>query len=77
MLGYPILVAPDMPDIGANSVPICLGDFKAAYWIVDRFGVRVVRDPYTSKPAVLFYTTKRVGGGSSGDFFSIKLVKCA
>jgi len=63
LAGYPITEVPDMPDIAANSTPVLFGDFKQTYLIVDRIGVRVLRDPYTAKPYVLFYTTKRVGGG--------------
>ncbi|SDR19016.1 phage major capsid protein, HK97 family [Paraburkholderia fungorum] len=61
--GYPITEVPDMPDIAANSTPIMFGDFQQSYLIVDRIGIRVLRDPYTNKPYVMFYTTKRVGGG--------------
>lgn len=63
LLGYPITEAEDMADIAANSFSIAFGDFKRAYLIVDRVGIRVLRDPYSAKPYVLFYTTKRVGGG--------------
>jgi HK97 family phage major capsid protein len=63
-----------MPDIGADSFSIAYGDFRQGYLIVDRRGVRVLRDPYTSKPYVLFYTTKRVGGGVQ-NFEAIKLLK--
>ncbi|WP_087686802.1 phage major capsid protein [Pandoraea sp. PE-S2R-1] len=63
LAGYPVTEVPDMPDVAANSTPILFGDFKQTYLIVDRIGVRVLRDPYTAKPYVLFYTTKRVGGG--------------
>jgi HK97 family phage major capsid protein len=63
ILGYPGEEMPDMPDIAANSYSVAFGDFKRGYLIIDRIGVRVLRDPYTSKPYVLFYTTKRVGGG--------------
>ncbi|CAB3750837.1 capsid protein [Burkholderia sp. MSh2] len=61
--GYPITEVPDMPDVAANSTPILFGDFNQTYLIIDRIGVRMLRDPYTQKPYVLFYTTKRVGGG--------------
>jgi len=61
--GYPVSEVPDMPNVAANSVPILFGDFKRGYLVVDRTGVRVLRDPYTNKPFVQFYTTKRVGGG--------------
>ena len=52
-----------MPDVAANALPIMFGDFNKGYMILDRTGVRVLRDPYTNKPYVSFYTTKRVGGG--------------
>ena len=61
--GYGIAEDENMPDVAANSTPIVFGDFKRGYLIIDRMGVRVLRDPYTKKPYVLFYTTKRVGGG--------------
>lgn len=61
--GYPLTEVPDMPDVAANSIPIMFGDFQRGYLIIDRMGVRVLRDPYTNKPYVMFYTTKRVGGG--------------
>jgi HK97 family phage major capsid protein len=60
----------------ANSLLIAFGDFKRGYLIVDRAGVRVLRDPFTAKPYILFYTTKRVGGGVQ-DFDAIKLLKFA
>ncbi|KAF1064935.1 phage major capsid protein [Burkholderia gladioli] len=63
LAGYAITEVPDMPDLAANSTPVLFGDFQQTYLIVDRIGVRVLRDPYTAKPYVLFYTTKRVGGG--------------
>lgn len=61
--GYGIAEVAGMPDVAANSKPIIFGDFKRGYLIVDRMGVRVLRDPFTAKPFVSFYTTKRVGGG--------------
>lgn len=63
LLGYPVTEAEDMPDIAANSYSVAFGDFNRGYQIVDRIGTRILRDPYTAKPFVLFYTTKRVGGG--------------
>jgi HK97 family phage major capsid protein len=63
LAGFPITEVPDMPDMAANSVPILFGDFKRTYTVFDRVGVRVLRDPFTNKPFVQFYTTKRVGGG--------------
>ena len=76
LLGYPVTEAEDMPDIAANSFSIAFGDFARGYLIVDRIGVRVLRDPYSAKPFVLFYTTKRVGGGVQ-NFEAIKLMKFA
>ncbi|EJE49582.1 phage major capsid protein, HK97 family [Acidovorax sp. CF316] len=61
--GYPVTDMAGMPNIAASAKPILFGDFKRGYQIVDRAGVRVLRDPYTNKPYVHFYTTKRVGGG--------------
>lgn len=63
LLGYPVTEAEDMPDVAANAFPVAFGDFNRGYQIVDRFGTRILRDPFTAKPFVLFYTTKRVGGG--------------
>jgi HK97 family phage major capsid protein len=65
-----------MPDIAANALAIAFGDFRRGYLVVDRQGVRILRDPYSAKPYVLFYTTKRVGGGVQ-DFDAIKLLKFA
>jgi len=76
LMTFPIVEAEDMPDIAANSLSIAFGDFKRGYLVVDRQGVRVLRDPFTAKPYVLFYTTKRVGGGVQ-DFDAIKLMKFA
>lgn len=63
LANYSIVDMPGMPDVAANATPVLFGDFKRGYLIVDRTGVRVLRDPYTNKPYVQFYTTKRVGGG--------------
>lgn len=63
LLGYGINEVAGMPDVAANSKPIVFGDFKRGYVIVDRVGIRVLRDPFTNKPYIHFYTTKRVGGG--------------
>jgi HK97 family phage major capsid protein len=76
LLGFDLVEAEDMPDIGAGTTPIAFGDFRRGYLVVDRTGVNVLRDPYTAKPYVLFYTTKRVGGGVQ-DFDAIKLLKFA
>jgi HK97 family phage major capsid protein len=74
LLGYPVDEAEQMPAIGANSLSVAFGDFKRGYWIGDRTGVRLLRDPYTDKPFVKFYTTKRVAGGVA-DSNAIKLLK--
>jgi len=63
LLGKPVEYDDNVDDIGANKYPIFYANFKRAYLIIDRFGTRVLRDPYTAKPYVAFYTTKRVGGG--------------
>lgn len=75
-MGFALTEAEDMPDMQADSTPIAFGDFKRGYLIVDRVGIRILRDPYSAKPYILFYTTKRVGGGVQ-DFDAIKLLKCA
>lgn len=62
LLGYPVAEFEDMADVAASALPIAFGDLRTAYTIVDRAGVRVLRDPYTNKPYVRFYTTARVGG---------------
>ncbi|MFO1123604.1 MAG: phage major capsid protein [Hyphomicrobiales bacterium] len=74
LMGFPIAESEDMPDIGADSYALAFGDFARGYLIVDRVGVRVLRDPFSAKPYVLFYTTKRVGGGVQ-NFEAIKLMK--
>lgn len=76
LMGFPVVEAEDMPDIAANACAVAFGDFKRGYLIVDRAGMRVLRDPYSAKPYVLFYTTKRVGGGVQ-DYAAIKLLKFA
>jgi HK97 family phage major capsid protein len=62
LLGFGVTEAPDMPVPATNSLSIAFGNFKEGYQIVDRTGIRILRDPYTSKGFILFYTTKRVGG---------------
>ncbi|VAV95987.1 Gene Transfer Agent capsid protein; Phage major capsid protein [hydrothermal vent metagenome] len=74
LMNFPIAESEDMPDIASNSFAAAFGSFKRGYLIVDRLGVRILRDPYSSKPYVLFYTTKRVGGGVQ-NFEAIKLLK--
>ncbi|UJQ95948.1 phage major capsid protein [Mariluticola halotolerans] len=76
LMGFDLVEAEDMPDIAANATAIAFGDFRRGYLIVDRQGVNVLRDPFSSKPYVLFYTTKRVGGGVA-DYDAIKLLKFA
>lgn len=73
-LGFGITEAEDMPAVAADAFPVAFGNFKAGYTITDRFGVRVLRDPFTAKPYVEFYTTKRVGGAVV-DSEAIKLLK--
>lgn len=74
ILGKPVYTDDNLPAIGANAFPVAFGNFQRGYLIADRTGIRVLRDPYTSKPNVLFYTTKRVGGGVV-NFEAIKLLK--
>jgi HK97 family phage major capsid protein len=76
LLGFPVTEIEAMPDVAANACSIAFGDFEKGYLIVDRAGVRVLRDPYSAKPHVLFYTTKRVGGGVQ-NFDAVKLLKFA
>ncbi|HEY8125324.1 MAG TPA: phage major capsid protein [Methylocystis sp.] len=76
LMNFPVIEAEDMPDPAANSLSIAFGDFERGYVVVDRVGIRVLRDPYSAKPYVLFYTTKRVGGGVQ-NFEAIKLLKFA
>ncbi|MGB1209270.1 MAG: phage major capsid protein, partial [Paracoccaceae bacterium] len=76
LLGYPVLIAEDMPDIESGSMAVAFGDFRAGYTIAERPDLRVLRDPFSAKPHVLFYATKRVGGDVS-DFAAIKLLKFA
>jgi HK97 family phage major capsid protein len=76
LLGYRLALGEDMPATGSNAFPIAFGNFKEAYQIVDRQGIRVLRDPFTKKGRVKFYTTKRVGGGVI-NFEALKLIKCS
>jgi len=76
LLGHPVVLAEDMPAIAASSLSIAGGDIREAYTVVDRVGIRVLRDPYTNKPFVRFYTTRRVGGDVV-NFEAIKLIKFA
>lgn len=74
LMGYPVVMAEDMPDIASGSSAIAFGDFGAGYTIAERPELRVLRDPYSAKPHVLFYASKRVGGDVT-DFAAIKLLK--
>ncbi|GLQ26324.1 phage major capsid protein [Sulfitobacter pacificus] len=74
LMGYPVLVAEDMPDAASNSFSVAFGDFRAGYTVAERPDLRILRDPFSAKPHVLFYATKRVGGDVS-DFSAIKLMK--
>ncbi|MBI1217472.1 MAG: phage major capsid protein [Rhodobacteraceae bacterium] len=76
LMGYPVLVAEDMPDIAADAYAIAFGDFRSGYTVAERPDLRVLRDPFSAKPYVLFYASKRVGGDVS-DFAAIKLLKFA
>jgi HK97 family phage major capsid protein len=75
LLGKPVEEDENMPAIGANNFPVLYGDFKRGYTICDRIGTRVLRDPFTNKPYVMFYTTKRVGGYLENSQ-AIKAIKC-
>lgn len=73
LLGFPIVECDDMPDIAVDSPAVAFGDFARAYLIVDRQGVQLLRDPFSAKPYVLFYATKRVGGGMA-DFNALRIL---
>ncbi len=74
LLGYAFNVDQYVPAIATNSLSLAFGDFKQAYTIVDRMGIRTLRDPYTAKPYVVFYSTKRTGGGAI-NFEAVKFLK--
>lgn len=74
LLGYPVVEAEDMPDVAANAFPIAFGNFRAGYLITERSTTSILRDPYTNKPFVNFYATKRIGGQVL-DSDAIKLLK--
>lgn len=76
LLGYPIVEAEDMPDVAANSLSIAFGNFALGYLIAERTETQILRDPYSNKPFVTFYATKRVGGCVSNSE-AIKLMKFA
>lgn len=74
LLGYPVVEAEDMPDVAANAFPIAFGNFRAGYLIAERSATSILRDPFTNKPFVHFYATKRIGGQVL-DSDAIKLLK--
>jgi HK97 family phage major capsid protein len=76
LMGYPVLIAEDMPDIANNAYAVAFGDFASGYTIAERPDMRVLRDPFSAKPHVLFYASKRVGGDVS-DYAAIKLLRFA
>lgn len=76
LLGYPVVEAEDMPDIGTNSLSIAFGNFRAGYVIAERTETSILRDPYTNKPYVSFYATRRIGGAIANSE-AIKLLKFA
>ena len=76
LMGYPVVIAEDMPDTDTFGTSIAFGDFHAGYTVAERPDLRILRDPFSAKPNVLFYATKRVGGDVS-DFAAIKLLKFA
>jgi HK97 family phage major capsid protein len=76
ILGKPVVTDDNVDALGANNFPMAFGNFQRGYLITDRVGIRVLRDPYTNKPNVGFYTTKRVGGGIV-NFEAIKLLRCS
>lgn len=76
LLGYPVRIDQFMPALTTDSLSLAFGDFREAYLIVDRLGIRILRDPFTAKPYVKFYTTRRVGGGAV-NFEAVKFLKFA
>jgi len=76
LLGYPVVTDDFMPDVGANAYPVAFGDFGRAYYVIDRKGIAILRDPYSAVPYVKFVARKRVGGGIA-NFEAVKLMKIA
>jgi HK97 family phage major capsid protein len=74
LMGYPVRVDQYMPTLATGSLSLAFGDFREAYTIVDRMGVRMLRDPYTAKPYIIFYSTKRTGGGAV-NFEAVKFLQ--
>lgn len=73
-MGYPIIENENMPNVATGEVPIVFADFRAGYVVVDKLGTSILRDPYSNKPYVMFYTTRRVGGGIQ-DFHAFRAIK--
>ena len=76
LLGHPVLTDDYMPDLASNAYPVLFADFRRAYLIVDRRGTTILRDPFTAKPWIKFYATRRVGGGIA-NFEAVKALKCS
>lgn len=76
LMGYPVRIDEYMPALAASSLSLAFGDFRQAYTIVDRIGIRTLRDPFTGKPYIIFYTTKRTGGGAV-NFEAVKFLRFA
>lgn len=74
LVGYPVLIVEEMPDIATDSHSVAFGNFEQGYTIAERPDLRILRDPYSAKPNIMFYATKRVGGDVS-DFAAIKTLK--
>ncbi|HEX8063163.1 MAG TPA: phage major capsid protein [Allosphingosinicella sp.] len=74
LLGYPVVEAEDMPDVAADSLSVAFGNFRVGYLIAERTETQILRDPYTNKPFVHFYATKRIGGQVANSE-AIKLLK--
>lgn len=74
LVGYPVVDIPDMPNVAADALAMAFGDMRETYLVIDRIGVRILRDPYTNKPFICFYVTKRVGGGVKNPD-SMKIIK--
>lgn len=76
IMGYPVRRAADMPAVTNDTLPIAFGDFRRGYIVVDRLGMQLLRDPYTAKPFIKYYVTKRVGGAVD-NYEAIKIQKVA
>ena len=76
LVGYPISLGDDMPALGANALSVAFGDFRRAYTVVRRLGITTLRDPYSSKPFVEFYSRMRVGGDVT-NFEAVVIMKCS